>query len=265
MLEKSQLTRGGDTASALPAKRPGGMRQTSNPGAHRPLIIVVEDEQAIRHFLRTGLTAHGYEVLEADSGKLGLSLASARSPDLLILDLGLPDIDGVDVVKQVRHWSHAPIIVLSARSDERDKVETLEAGADDYMTKPFGLAELVARIQVSLRRIAFTARQDLDGRFVVGSLHVDLHRHRVYRDGQQTHLTPKEFKLLAALIRHAGRVVTQRQLMTAVWGPEYKDKTHYLRIYMAALRSKLEADPAQPKLLITEPGTGYRLATEDLS
>jgi two-component system KDP operon response regulator KdpE len=240
------------------------MRHTRNPGTPRALIVVVEDDQAIRHFLKTGLWAHGYEVLEADSGTLGLNLASARSPDLVILDLGLPDIDGVDVIKQLRGWSTAPIIALSARTDERDKVGTLEAGADDYMTKPFGLAELVARIQVALRRTIIAARQDADGKFAVAGLLVDLHRHRVYRDGKETHLTPKEFRLLATLIRHAGRVVTHRQLMTAVWGPEYENKTHYLRIYMAALREKLEADPARPTMLITEPGSGYRLSTGEL-
>jgi two-component system KDP operon response regulator KdpE len=227
--------------------------------------MVVEDDQSIRHFLKTGLWAHGYEVIEADSGTLGLNLASAHGPDLLILDLGLPDIEGVDVVRQLRNWSTAPIIALSARSDERGKVSTLEAGADDYMTKPFGLAELVARIQVALRRTAVTARQNADGKFSVGDISVDLHRHRVYRGGNETHLTPKEFRLFATLIRHAGRVVTHRQLMTAVWGPEYENKTHYLRIYMAALRAKLEPDPAQPRLLITEPGTGYRLSAQDMA
>jgi two-component system KDP operon response regulator KdpE len=226
---------------------------------------VVEDDQSIRHFLRTGLTAHGHDVLEADSGTLGLNLASARSPDLVILDLGLPDMDGVDVVGQLREWYTAPIIALSARIDERDKVSTLEAGADDYMTKPFGLAELVARIHVALRRSSLATRQDADGKFELGDLMVDLHRHRVYRSGNETHLTPKEFRLLATLIRHAGRVVTHRQLMTAVWGPGYENKTHYLRIYMAALRDKLEADPARPLLFITEPGSGYRLSTEDVS
>lgn len=240
------------------------MKHTRKPGAPRPLIILVEDDQAIRHFLKTGLWAHGYEVLEADTGTLGLNLASARNPALMILDLGLPDIDGVDVVKSMREWSNAPIIALSARTDERDKVATLEAGADDYMTKPFGLAELVARIQVALRRTAVAARQDAEGKFVVGDLVVDLNRHRVLRGGKETHLTPKEFRLLATLIRHAGRVVTHRQLMTAVWGPEYENKTHYLRIYMAALREKLEADPARPALFMTEPGFGYRLSTVEV-
>jgi two-component system KDP operon response regulator KdpE len=247
---------------------PGGAANTRGTQSarvsapRRPVIVVVEDDESIRRFLHTGLRAHGYEVLEADSGALGLRLASARNPDLMILDLGLPDMDGVDVVQQLRHWYQAPVITLSARSDERDKVGTLEAGADDYMTKPFGLAELVARIQVALRRTAVAARQDADGKFTIGELSIDLHLRRVYRNGQQTHLTPKEYRLLETLIRHAGRVVTQRQLMTAVWGTEYEDKTHYLRIYMAALRNKLEADPARPRLFMTEPGTGYRLATE---
>jgi two-component system KDP operon response regulator KdpE len=240
------------------------MKNTNTPGAPRPLIIVIEDDQAIRNFLSTGLWAHGYEVLEADTGTLGLNFASARNPDLVILDLGLPDIDGVGVVKQLRSWSTTPIIALSARTDERDKVTTLEAGADDYMTKPFGLAELVARIQVALRRTSTAARQNADGQFVIGNLAVDLQRHRVYRGGKETHLTPKEFRLLATLISHAGRVVTHRQLMTAVWGPTYENKTHYLRIYVAALREKLEADPARPALLITEPGFGYRLSTAEI-
>jgi two-component system KDP operon response regulator KdpE len=233
-------------------------------GAYRPVIIVVEDDQSLRNFLRTGLWAHGYDVVEADSGNLGLKLASARNPDLIILDLGLPDIDGVEVVAQIRQWSTAPVIALSARTEERDKVDTLEAGADDYITKPFGLAELVARIQAALRRTQMSARQIADGTFTVKDLVVDVHRRRVTRGGTETHLTPKEFRLLETLIRHAGRVVTHKQLMTAVWGPKYENKTHYLRIYMAALRDKLEADSARPELLITEPGSGYRLATDDL-
>jgi two-component system, OmpR family, KDP operon response regulator KdpE len=251
-------------ASAGEEYRRVAMKSDKKAGAYRPVIVVVEDDQSLRNFLRTGLWAHGYDVVEADSGNLGLKLASARNPDLVILDLGLPDIDGVEVVTQIRQWSTTPVIVLSARSDERDKVDTLEAGADDYMTKPFGLAELVARVQAALRRTQLSARQDADGMFTVKDLVVDLHRHRVYRGGVDTHLTPKEFRLLATLIRHAGRVVTHRQLMTAVWGPKYENKTHYLRIYMAALREKLEADSARPELLITEPGSGYRLATDDL-
>jgi two-component system, OmpR family, KDP operon response regulator KdpE len=251
-------------ASAGEEYRRVAMKSDKKAGAYRPVIVVVEDDQSLRNFLRTGLWAHGYDVVEADSGNLGLKLASARNPDLVILDLGLPDIDGVEVVTQIRQWSTTPVIVLSARSDERDKVDTLEAGADDYMTRPFGLAELVARVQAALRRTQLSARQDADGMFTVKDLVVDLHRHRVYRGGVDTHLTPKEFRLLATLIRHAGRVVTHRQLMTAVWGPKYENKTHYLRIYMAALREKLEADSARPELLITEPGSGYRLATDDL-
>jgi two-component system KDP operon response regulator KdpE len=235
------------------------------PGASRPLVVVVEDDPAIRHFLKTGLWAHGFDVIDAGTGALGLSLASARNPDLVILDLGLPDIDGVEIVKQLRHWSSVPVIALSARSFELDKVGMLEAGADDYMTKPFGLLELVTRIRVALRRIAVATRQSASGVFTLGALSVDLLRHRVYRDGALTHLTPIEFRLLSTLISHAGRVMTHRQLMTAVWGVAYTGKSHYLRIYMGALRQKLETDPTRPRLLMTEPGTGYRLATEEFT
>jgi two-component system KDP operon response regulator KdpE len=238
------------------------MNDAGLAGAARPLVVVVEDDDAIRQFLKTGLHAHGFDVIDADTGALGLTLASARNPDLVILDLGLPDIDGVDVVKQLRHWSSVPVIALSARSYEPDKVNMLEAGADDYMTKPFGLIELVTRIRVALRRIASATRRNASGVFTLGALSVDLLRNRVYCGGKLTHLTRLEYRLLATLISHAGRVMTHRQLMTAVWGVGYVDKSHYLRIYMSTLRQKLEADPARPQFLITEPGTGYRLATE---
>jgi two-component system KDP operon response regulator KdpE len=241
------------------------MNDANLPVAARPLVVVVEDDAAIRQFLKTGLHAHGFDVVDADTGALGLSLASARNPDLVILDLGLPDIDGVDVVKQLRHWSSVPVIALSARSHEPDKVDMLEAGADDYMTKPFGLIELVTRIRVALRRIASATRRNASGVFTLGALNVDLLRNRVYRGGELTYLTRLEYRLLTTLISHAGRVMTHRQLMTAVWGIGHVDKSHYLRIYMGTLRRKLEADPARPQFLITEPGTGYRLATEAFS
>jgi len=239
------------------------MNDSNAIGPARPLVVVVEDDQAIRQFLKTGLSAHGFDVLDADTGALGLRLVSARNPDLVILDLGLPDIDGVEVVKQLRDWSSVPVIALSARSFEPDKVTMLEAGADDYMTKPFGMIELVTRIRSALRRITYAGRRNASGIFTLGALSVDLLRKRVYSGGKPMHLTPIEYRLLATLVSHAGRVMTHRQLMTAVWGIAYADKSHYLRIYMSALRQKLEADPTRPQILMTEPGTGYRLATEE--
>jgi two-component system KDP operon response regulator KdpE len=234
----------------------------TSPNTSRPLVVVVEDDHSIRNFLKTGLRAHGFDVIDADTGTLGLRLASSRNPDLVILDLGLPDIDGLEVVKHLRLWSQVPVIALSAWTSEPDKVSMLEAGADDYMVKPFGLLELVTRIRVALRRIASRTRGSASDVFNLGGLSVDLLRRRVTFNGKPTHLTPIEYRLLSTLISHCGCVTTHRQLMTAVWGVEYVNKNHYLRIYMSALRHKLETDPARPQLLLTEPGAGYRLATE---
>ena len=227
----------------------------------KSVIVAIEDDPQIRRFLRTGLESHGFQIHEADTGKLGLIEAANRKPDLVILDLGLPDMDGVEVVKKLREWSALPVIVLSARAAETDKVAALDAGADDYLTKPFGLGELLARIRVALRHASGTA-QEKGGVFAVAGLKVDLPRRRVYRDGNEVHLTPIEYRLLATLVKHAGKVITHRQLLKEVWGPGHVERSHYLRIYMAGLRHKLETDPARPRFLLTETGVGYRLAAD---
>jgi two-component system KDP operon response regulator KdpE len=227
----------------------------------KSVIVAIEDDPQIRRFLRTGLESHGFQIHEADTGKLGLIEAANRKPDLVILDLGLPDMDGVEVVKKLREWSGMPVIVLSARATETDKVAALDAGADDYLTKPFGLGELLARIRVALRHASATA-QEKGGVFLVAGLKVDLPHRRVYRDGSEVHLTPIEYRLLATLVKHAGKVLTHRQLLKEVWGPGHVERSHYLRIYMAGLRHKLETDPARPRFLLTEAGVGYRLAAE---
>jgi two-component system KDP operon response regulator KdpE len=224
-------------------------------------LVVIEDDPQIRRFLRTGLSAEPFRIFEADTGKDGLVEAATRKPDLVILDLGLPDMDGVDVVTRLREWYTRPIIILSARSNEQEKIKALDAGADDYLTKPFGIGELQARIRVALRRGA----RDADGTqtaFEFGGVRVDLAARRVLRDGADVHLTPIEYRLLAALIRHAGKVCTQRQLLAEVWGTSHVEQGHYLRIYMAQLRHKLEADPTNPRYLHTEVGVGYRLLAE---
>ncbi|HMH18625.1 MAG TPA: two-component system response regulator KdpE [Burkholderiales bacterium] len=227
----------------------------------KPVIVAVEDDPQIRRFLRTGLESHGFQIHEADTGKLGLIEAANRKPDLVIIDLGLPDMDGVEVVKKLREWSAMPVIVLSARTTETDKVAALDAGADDYLTKPFGLGELLARIRVALRHASATA-QEKGGVFAVANLKVDLPHRRVYRDGNEVHLTPIEYRLLATLVKHAGKVLTHRQLLIDVWGPGHVERSHYLRIYMGGLRHKLETDPARPRFLLTEVGVGYRLAAD---
>jgi two-component system KDP operon response regulator KdpE len=227
-----------------------------------PVVICIEDDPQMRRFLRTGLTAQGFRVCGAETGREGLAEAAARKPDLVILDLGLPDMDGVEVVRELRTWSAMPVIVLSARTMEKDKIRALDAGADDYLTKPFGLGELLARMRVALRHAADRAGPGHEGEFAAGDLHVDLARRLVRLGGAPLHLTPIEYRLLAVLIRNAGRVLTHRQLLKEVWGPSHVDRSHYLRVYMAQLRHKLERDPARPKLLLTEPGVGYRLWVE---
>lgn len=223
------------------------------------LILVIEDEPQTRRFLRTMLRANAYQVVEAATAREGLVQAAGRNPELILLDLGLPDADGVEVARQLRLTTRAPIIVLSARGREPDKVAALDSGADDYLTKPFGAPELLARIRVALRRAAAPDDGLLEPVFVSGALRVDLARREITSNGQPVHLTPTEYKLLAALIRNAGRVVTHRQLLHDVWGTNYEQQTHYLRVYMAQLRHKLESDPARPRLLTTEAGVGYRL------
>jgi two-component system, OmpR family, KDP operon response regulator KdpE len=235
-------------------------------GLPRPEVvaILIEDDPQIRRFLRTTLPHHGYKLYEAATAAEGLREAETRQPDIIILDLGLPDLDGLEVIRRLREWSEAPIVVLSARGQERDKIEALDAGADDYVGKPFGVGELLARMRGVLRRAARAGArgQEADSAFAVGELQVDLVHRRVLLGGLEVHLTPIEYRLLAALIKHAGKVLTQRQLLTDVWGPPYIEQAHYLRVYMAQLRRKLEADPARPKYLLTEQGVGYRLAAE---
>jgi two-component system KDP operon response regulator KdpE len=223
-------------------------------------IIVIEDEAQIRRFLRTSLTSEGYQVIEAETGKQGMAEAATRKPDLIILDLGLPDMDGVEVIKGVRAWSSVPVIILSARSQERDKVSALDAGADDYLVKPFGVGELLARIRVSLRHVSSAANSDEEGIFSLDELKVDMIHRNVTVGGTEVHLTPIEYRLLTVLVKHAGKVLTHRLLLKEVWGPNYVERAHYLRIYMGILRHKLEKDPARPRFLLTEVGVGYRLA-----
>ena len=224
-------------------------------------LVVIEDDPQIRRFLRTGLSAEPFRIFEAETGKDGLIEAATRKPDLIVLDLGLPDIDGVDVVTRLREWYTRPIIILSARSNEQEKIKALDAGADDYLTKPFGIGELMARIRVALRR---TSREDRSGEtsFSFGDVKIDLAARRVFRDGAEVHLTPNEYRLLTTLIRHAGKVCTHRQLLAEVWGPSHIEHGHYLRIYMAQLRHKLEDDPTHPRFLRTEVGVGYRLLVD---
>jgi two-component system KDP operon response regulator KdpE len=224
----------------------------------RPVVVLIEDEPQMRRFLRTVLPGQGYTLFEAQTGQQGLIEAAVRKADIVILDLGLPDMDGVEVVKRLREWSAIPVIVLSARAQEEDKVAALDAGADDYLTKPFGVGELLARLRVALRH----AMRSPEGMqvFESGSLKVDLSARRVEAAGREVHLTPIEYRLLSVLVRHAGKVLTHRQLLKEVWGPSHIEHAHYLRIYMAQLRRKLEEDAAQPRYLLTEPGVGYRLA-----
>ncbi len=225
-------------------------------------IIVIEDEAQIRRFLRTTLTSEDYQVVEAETGKQGLTEAAMRKPDLIILDLGLPDMDGVEVVKELRSWSSVPIVILSARSQESDKISALDAGADDYLVKPFGVGELLARIRVALRHVSSAANGEEEGIFSVDELKVDMVHRKITVSGAEVHLTPIEYRLLTVLVKHAGKVLTHRLLLKEVWGPNYVERAHYLRIYMGILRHKLEKDPARPRFLLTEVGVGYRLAAE---
>ena len=229
-----------------------------------PIAILIEDELQIRRFVRTALEAEGWQVFEAATVHSGLSEVGTRKPDLLVVDLGLPDGDGIDLIKDVRGWSNVPILVLSARHDEQEKVRALDAGADDYLTKPFGAAELLARVRANLRRHR-TAVPDLAqggtsaAPFRFGTVEVDRQNRVVRRDGVEVHLTPIEYRLLTVLITNAGRVMTHLQLLREVWGPSQVEQSHYLRIYMGHLRQKLEVDPSQPQFLLTETAVGYRL------
>jgi two-component system, OmpR family, KDP operon response regulator KdpE len=228
-----------------------------------PLVVIVDDEPEIRRFLRATLTSNGFRVSETANAAQGMETIAAQRPDLVVLDLGLPDRDGVDLLRELREWSRVPVVVLSVRDREHDKVAALDAGADDYLTKPFGVGELLARVRVALRHAAQAGRGQVEPVFSVGDLRVDLVRRQVAVGATEVHMTPLEYKLLALLVKHAGKVVTHRQLLRDVWGPEYGDENHYLRVYMAQLRHKLEADPARPRYLRTEPGVGYRLMTDD--
>ena len=230
---------------------------SSDNGADAPHVLLIEDERQIRRFLRLTLEAEHMRVSEAETGREGLTQAR-RLPDLVLLDLGLPDMDGVAVVRQLRDWSTVPVIVLSARSAEGQKVEALDAGADDYLTKPFGSAELLARIRAHLRKRLAVAGVDAPV-LAFGGVVLDLGQRTVMRDGEVVHLTPIEFRLLATLARHAGRVLTHTQLLKEVWGPGHAERSHYLRVYMGHLRQKIEVDPARPVHIITETGVGYRL------
>jgi two-component system, OmpR family, KDP operon response regulator KdpE len=223
-------------------------------------ILVVEDDLQIQRFVVAALEAHSYAVETAQTAADGLRKAVLRQPDIVILDLGLPDMSGIDVIRRLREWFTRPILILSARSREADKVEALDAGADDYLTKPFGVAELLARLRVAMRHHPDRAGGDAPTRFEIADLIVDLAAHRVQRGGEDIHLTPIEYKLLTTLIRHRGKVLTHRQLLREVWGAQHVESPQYLRIYMRALRHKIEPDPARPRYLLTEVGVGYRLA-----
>ncbi|MHB8637942.1 MAG: response regulator [Fimbriimonadaceae bacterium] len=229
--------------------------------AERTRILIVDDEVAIRRFLRASLDPTLFELAEAGDGTTGIRLAATANPSVVLLDLGLPDMDGIDVVRHLREWSRAPIIVLSARGQERDKIAALDAGADDYLTKPFGIGELMARIRVAVRR-TWSEGEASEPVFEAKNLKVDSVHRRVYSFGVEVHLTPTEYKLLLHLVRHAGKVLTHRHLLTEVWGAAYAEENHYLRVYMGQLRHKLEANPAQPQLIINEAGVGYRLEVD---
>jgi two-component system KDP operon response regulator KdpE len=226
---------------------------------NKGLIVLIEDEPQMRRFLRVILQSHGYRLIETSTGQEGLTQVATRNPDVVLLDLGLPDTDGLGVTQRLREWSEVPIIVISAREQEMDKIKALDAGADDYLTKPFGAGELLARIRVAMRHRAIRQAEQRESVFVVDHLLVDLAKRQVFLDDKEVHLTPIEYKLLAVLIKNAGKVVTHSQLLKEVWGPPYVHQTQYLRVYMTQLRHKLEVDPARPRFLINEPGVGYRL------
>jgi two-component system KDP operon response regulator KdpE len=226
------------------------------------VVLAIEDEVPILRFLRAVLTAPNYKLLEAQSGKEGMAMAGSHNPDLVLLDLGLPDMDGLELLAQLREWNQAPVIVVSARGQEKDKIAALDAGADDYLTKPFNTGELQARIRACLRRNLRTAPGTAEPVFTTGGLKVDLEKRQVFVDGAEIHLTPIEYKLLGELIRHAGKVLTHNHLLKAVWGPSHEEESHYLRVFVGQLRKKLEAEPARPRYLLTETGIGYRLKVE---
>ncbi len=225
----------------------------------KELILLIEDEPQMRRFLRITLQGHGYRLVEAATGQEGLLQAATRNPDVVLLDLGLPDVDGLEVTARLREWTQTPIVVISAREQEQDKVKALDAGADDYLTKPFSAGELMARIRVALRHVARQTAGKQEPVFVIQNLRVDLAQRQVFIDNAEIHLTPIEYKLLTVLVRHAGKVITHRQLLQEVWGAAHVNEVQYLRVYMTQLRHKLENDPTRPRFLMNEPGIGYRL------
>ncbi|HUK56543.1 MAG TPA: response regulator [Nitrospiria bacterium] len=225
----------------------------------KPLILLIEDEPQMRRFLRITLQSQGYRLIESATGQEGLVQAATRNPDVILLDLGLPDLDGLEITRRLREWTRTPAIVISAREQEQDKIRALDAGADDYLTKPFTAGELLARIRVALRHAARKGADQNEPVFILNNLRVDLAQRQAYLDEKEVHLTPIEYKLLAVLIRHAGKVITHRQLLREVWGPAQENEVQYLRVHMTHLRHKLESDPARPRFLMNEPGIGYRL------
>ncbi len=227
------------------------------------LILVVEDEAPIRRFLKAALEAQGFKLLEATTGAQAIALAASHQPDIILLDLGLPDFDGLEVIRRVREWTHTPIIVISARGKDTEKIAGLDAGADDYLVKPFSVAELSARMRVALRHLKQTRVGKGEPVFTAGKLRIDLAGRMVWLGEEEVHLTPIEFKLLAALVRHSGKVLTHRHLLKEVWGQVSEDQVHYLRNYIRTLRHKLEAEPTRPVHLRTEPGVGYRFQGDD--
>ena len=242
--------------------RASGARVTDETDAYRPLVLIVDDEPPIRKFLSATLSSRSYRTIETGTGREASELAASHLPDLILLDLGLPDLDGLDVVLNIREWSQVPIVVLTARGMERDKVAALDRGADDYITKPFSVQELLARMRVALRHASQAKSVDQEPVVKSGELVIDLGRREVSVRGRKIHLTPIEYRLLAFLARHSGRVCTHRQILESVWGPAFVAQPHYLRIYMRQLRNKVEETPARPRYLITELGVGYRLAEE---
>jgi two-component system, OmpR family, KDP operon response regulator KdpE len=227
-----------------------------------PVVLLIEDEPQMRRFLRAALENESYHLVEATTVRDGLAQAAGRNPDIILLDLGLPDGDGIDLTRRIREWARTPIVVISARGQERDKVAALDAGADDYLTKPFGVGELLARMRVALRHAARAGGEADEPVFAVGDLRVDVEHRQVFVGEREVHLTPTEYKLLTTLVRHAGKVLTHRHLLKEVWGPNALEHSHYVRVYMTQLRHKLEADPTRPRYLLTEAGVGYRLQAE---
>ena len=222
------------------------------------IVLLIEDEKQMRRFLRVTLKSEGYNVIEAETAAAGLSEASVRNPEIVLLDLGLPDMDGLEVIARLREWSAVPVIIITARDQEEDKIKALDSGADDYLTKPFGAGELLARIRVALRHAAPKSQDQGEAIFVADNLTIDFVKRHVFYENHEIHLTPIEYRLLTVLVRNAGKVMTHRQILKEVWGPPYVEQTHYLRVFMNQLRKKIEPDSTRPRFLLNEPGIGYR-------